>query len=490
LAIAQQNVSLRQKVFPFKERYKILKSLPYELEDDIPFLQEDAVFEAKMLGYRKNVAKILGLACPRKHVESTLQRGRDAGINPDILSVEGVALSSLFENWSHTPPELDSDQAEVVESTNVSEIKVTQPAIISLHLGHERTLLVVLQNGFPVTMRTIFWGGVEIIKNIQKRYDLPYAEALKGLREKGFVLTVSGDASPEQVSFSETISSALGPMIVEVKRSLMEIQGDFSLNYDKIEISGGVTPLLNLGPYLTEEFEIPCSSFNPLARFSFGHLNVDQESHPRLAIALGLAVEGLRAPKNPPVNFRKGDFAKKNLTLNIFWNKWNQAIKIAAVALVCFFFYSMMRETATFELLEKSKTALKKQARKSRVVGKISVVKTRLFIKQKRREQIAQKTLGRLQGINSALGIMKKLSETVPTKAQITIDIRRFRLIEEELTLEGQIAKKRNLKNLTKTFKAFSSDGNIRELKPSFKPDPNHIAFAYTFKVNRRRAAN
>ena len=51
LALQQQNVVLRFRHFPFKERFKILRSIAFELEDDIPFSQEDAVFDAKITRY-------------------------------------------------------------------------------------------------------------------------------------------------------------------------------------------------------------------------------------------------------------------------------------------------------------------------------------------------------------------------------------------------------------------------------------------------------
>src|SRR4051812_40104088 len=40
LALSQRSVSVRTVAFPFRERHKVQKSLAFELEDEVPFDQE------------------------------------------------------------------------------------------------------------------------------------------------------------------------------------------------------------------------------------------------------------------------------------------------------------------------------------------------------------------------------------------------------------------------------------------------------------------
>src|SRR6185312_10464049 len=64
----QYEVSWRRREFPFKERHKILKSLPFELEDDIPFSSDNSVFDAKITHLIGNKAEVLAVACPKEHL--------------------------------------------------------------------------------------------------------------------------------------------------------------------------------------------------------------------------------------------------------------------------------------------------------------------------------------------------------------------------------------------------------------------------------------
>ena len=48
LGVDTKQVSIRRRLFPFKERHKILKSLAFELEDGISSSQSDSISDAKI----------------------------------------------------------------------------------------------------------------------------------------------------------------------------------------------------------------------------------------------------------------------------------------------------------------------------------------------------------------------------------------------------------------------------------------------------------
>lgn len=49
VAVPQNLASTRLRFFPFSERSKILKSLPFELEEDIPFDANETLFDARIV---------------------------------------------------------------------------------------------------------------------------------------------------------------------------------------------------------------------------------------------------------------------------------------------------------------------------------------------------------------------------------------------------------------------------------------------------------
>src|ERR1700722_18507284 len=58
--------------FPFLERRKILQSLPFELEDMIPFSQDDAIFDFRTVHQKEASSKVLAVAVPKKHIQELL----------------------------------------------------------------------------------------------------------------------------------------------------------------------------------------------------------------------------------------------------------------------------------------------------------------------------------------------------------------------------------------------------------------------------------
>ena len=48
IGVRQDKVAVRQKTFPFTDRNKIAKTLPMELEDEIPFSIDNAIFDFKV----------------------------------------------------------------------------------------------------------------------------------------------------------------------------------------------------------------------------------------------------------------------------------------------------------------------------------------------------------------------------------------------------------------------------------------------------------
>src|SRR5690606_3556537 len=106
VGLPQISVISRHKVFPFRERIKIARSLPFELEDETPFDQDEAQFDFKTIQTTKSAAEVLAFIAPDETITQTLNILETAFIDPDLLSVESAATSNLFENWSEPPPDV------------------------------------------------------------------------------------------------------------------------------------------------------------------------------------------------------------------------------------------------------------------------------------------------------------------------------------------------------------------------------------------------
>jgi general secretion pathway protein L len=340
-----------------------------------------------------------------------------------------------------------------------------------------------------VATRTFYCGGRTIIKTIMKQYGIPFADAQKGLVEKGFILTSQEGASHDQITFSNAITHSFKEFNEDIKRTILEIQGDFRVRLSHCDITGGVSQLINLCPFLTQTLELPCNILRPLETFQ--RSDIPEAVGTRCAVALGLALEGAKRPANPAVNFRKGELSKENRTFRVFFERWNHAIKLAAIGIGFFYLYAFLREPFSAAIVDSSAALLRTKAQETGLKkGQTGVTQVRRYIKEKEQEIKRRKILAELQDINSALTVMDRLSQLVPQKEQITLDVRRFYLLNDTLTLEGQVTRKDSLMSLQQSLQSLSVNRQVAELTPTHPPENGHIAFAYTLKVPRRSGSS
>jgi general secretion pathway protein L len=318
---------------------------------------------------------------------------------------------------------------------------------------------------------------------------MPFAEALKGLVEKGFVLTTQDGVTREQTVFSNTITNSLFPLIDDVKRSLLDIQSEYKVKFERIDLTGGVSQLINLPAFLTQGFELPCNIVKPFQNIDRNNADLTDALVHRGGLAIGLAIEGVRRPTNPAVNFRKGELAKENQSFKLLWQKWKYTAQLAAAAFVVFFVYTMVRDSFALKLSDTAYEVLRTKAQESGLKkNQSSLSGIERYIREKQKEVRVKKTLAELQDFNSALDIMNRVSAVMPTKDQIQLDVRRFYVLNEYLTLEGEVNRKESATQIQRAITSLAVDRQVKELSPSFKPQNGRIAFAYTLKVARRGA--
>ncbi len=476
VGVSQDRVSIRNKTFPFREKVKILKSLPFELEDEIPFDQDKAIFEAKIVKFTGGSSEVLACATPNKYIDDIIKLSNEAGLDPDVISTDGFALSNLFTNWWMAPPEAET-------------LGETTGADIYLHMGHSKTILMVMQNQTLIETRSIQIGGLEIVKAIQKTYEISYAEGLKGLQEKGFVLTKNDGATKDQITFSNAIVKALNPLVNELKKTIVEIESEKSISIQNIQLLGGVSHLVNIAPYLSNKLGIICTPISHLSSGIKVYAAQTNELQKDSAIAIGLAIEGLRKPKNPPVNFRKGAFTKAGANATVFWKKWKKSVQYVSAALVLFAIYSYSREMLAVNLASKATEALSNVARSPAVglkgaqarPGAIST-----FIREKKKEISDHQKLADLKVINSPLEIINKISSSLPQRRTLPVDIRQFAVRSEFVVLQGEVSSQDQLNTIKSLLRNLASDKKLQELPPSIASKDGRMVFHMSFKMDRK----
>ena len=207
------------------------------------------------------------------------------------------------------------------------------------------------------------------------------------LAEKGFFLTSKEGATPDQVAFSDVLANTLQALIVEIQKTIADAKAEHKVQFEKGIIFGGLSHMINLGAYLTLHLNVPCNTLNPLSLLESIDVASTIEVEKGSAVAIGLAIEGLRKPRFPAVNFRKGDFSKQGQNFKLIWQNNKPVILGLAAIYVLLFVYSIVRTDLATSNLEAVDAATKSLAKSPVLAGavniKAGVIKN--FIKDKKK---------------------------------------------------------------------------------------------------------
>ncbi len=492
IALPQSSVSVHNKKFPFRERPKILKSLPFELEDEIPFDVDDSIFDAKIVEVVGDLSTVLTVACPSDSIKELLSLAKDGGFDPDIVSVEGLALANCFEDWGAPPP----DATVVAKAPGYDDPTIIgvapQTSRLVIHIGHKRTLILAYRSSELIAVRSTLWGGLDIADSLSRTFSLPILEAIQVLKTKAFVLMNSAGATRDQLAMSQAVGSALDPLMQELRLILLELRSNFSTNFSKIELFGGVSLIQNLCPYVTKALETPTNLGHHLNQ----HKNIRVQMTPFMeassGVAIGLALEAMRRPRNPAINLRKGEFVRENKQLKLFWETWRIPIQVGLTAFAALTIYSFARGTVTDSMVTAVDERLKDMATniaglKGTKAGETGVEK---YIKNQKTAIKNREALQGLESYTSAMDILSKLSEklpvTLPPAGGRGLEVSHININNDDVTIEGHALTADLMPKIDAALNEIARPKSVnKQNSAGVKPGPGQ-AFSNRFKINRK----
>ena len=474
MGLPQRDLLVRLRRFPFTERLKILKSLPFELEEEIPFSLENALFDAKVVQNYPRRSEVLGIAAPRAKVEKIWKLARDGNFQLNVLSSEGVALGNLLENWLQGIPQSPAEPAE--------DFPVRTEMEVLLHIGHKHSVLVVASGGRTIGMRSILFGAHEIIQALSHKYEIPAVEAAHEFRQKAFLLLSKEGATYEQTFFSDTVAHALRPLVQELKLSLLEIEADLHGSVNEIWLSGGGAQIQNLHAFLTTQVSRVVNRFTFPADYQFTQ---GQGVEARFGVALGLAVEGLRKPRDPAVQFLQGEYAPQNKRLQEFLQTWGPSLKVAAAGFVIFWIFSSLRLSQSDELVTLSLDQLKKQARQTAglSVKQANETSVRRYLKDQKKKSDEMKALSQILKTGTALDVLNQVHQILPSRDNLKLQVSHFRVQGESVEMKGTVQRPEDLTTLENGLKQLAKKG-VEKRTPDAGAAQG-VPFAYAFEVDR-----
>ena len=473
-SVRQHFISNRKLFFPFREKIKIQKSLAFELEDHLPLSVDKTIYDSRIIRYKGSSAEVIAMACVMDEVEKTINLFNRCHIDPDIVTPEISAIANLYEKWSQPPKEMTTDEH--------------LPDKLIVHLGHSRTLVGLVNQGYLVWGRNIMWGAEKIATSISQSLHIPSLEALEMMPTKALILLSLQDASFEEKKISDAITTALDPLIQSLRLTLITSSVEYNCKVENIELLGGVSGVKNIAPFITKALEKPTKLVNPLDKGTGEFQHQKQMGHV-FHMALGLAIEGLKRPNNPPINFRQMQFAKKNKTFEKLWNKWGYTGKLLATTYLIYLIYGLGMNHLSTHLKEVSNNTLVSQA--DQVAGlteaNATPSKIKKFIETNNRKVKVMEVYRKLEKIQSPVELIHSISQSLPSNEKNkSYEVRKLIVKNNKVDIQGTARSQKIIDNLSEVLKKLAIKNKVLNIPITIEKEDGKKSFAFSFKVERK----
>ena len=468
----QNEISVHTLHFPFKERYKIKKSLPFEIEDKLALFSKDSLIsDVKIINRSENSTTVLVFSSFRENIVKLIETVNKLRIQPFIVSCEASAVSNLFEKKLKKDHKDHKKQKEQNEQNETNE-KQDQHRECELYvkIGHTHTMIMVFSQGLMENVYSFEWGVSACIRKIALKYEIPFHSAMEQFCEKAFVLSQDKGYTGSQIEFSKAIQEPLGILVHKMQLLLLELQGEKKYNCKKLFITGGGAQIRNLQAFLSKELNLPCSRVEHPPGYPDWNLRNNEQQQNNLITALGTALEGMKNIKNPAINFLKGDLAVKINPIAAISPRWKQNLLLIIAGLVFLNLYSFLRAQQSETLSNKIQNIFRRESiRTARLSPKnISIEKVKIFMEDQKNILKHSELSKELKQIPSALDRIKSLSTAIKKNEKWDMDIKQLNIKDNKIQIEGEILSlyvedlKNQLQELAKvnTFKNLSADLN------------------------------
>ncbi|MEK7203243.1 MAG: pilus assembly protein PilM, partial [Patescibacteria group bacterium] len=214
----------------------------------------------------KNNIKVLLIAAPRVLVKKYIDIFKLTRINLLSLETETFALIRAL---------LGSDKS----------------TIMTVELGAATTDLSIVSQSLPLLNLSIDIGGLTITKAIGNDLNIGLERAEQFKYDLGINLIESRDNI-----IPKTIIETISPIVNEIKYAIDLFQNKNNKKVEKIILSGGSALLINFADYLSKILDINVIIGNPWSCVSYpvNLKPIIEEIGPRFAIAIGLAMRGIK----------------------------------------------------------------------------------------------------------------------------------------------------------------------------------------------------
>lgn len=413
IAVPSRKTTFRTIDVPTRDKKAVLSAVQFELEDELPFPIEKSHFAYSLVSTGAPPVKVFVQTTMRETIEEQLQMLFAAGVDPEVLTTESWAIRGLHQKLSSDLP--------------------TDENYLLVDCGETRTVFHALYNGIPVVNREVIWGGRNLTQALAQKYGQNDQLAEKSKLDHGFILTQDqrATATTEQVELSDTLYQPFLDLIWEVRQAEFAFKSATGQSLTKIYVTGGASLLPGFARTIEEAIGTPVRPFRALSQIAGTGVTYSEQTDATHSLALAVALSFVSTDRGQTLNFRRGDFSKRQRAVQIDASELKYPIAMGGAFFLCAMLSLGIQTYVYKNRLDETEKRLEKNIKT--FFGQVSPTLVKSYLKNPallktkiKEEKTKVENFSKLAepNANSPLQYLNRLSQTVP-KA-ITVDLVKY----------------------------------------------------------------
>ena len=418
-SLPQNFVSSFSLELPFKERFKILKTIPFEVEDHTPFQANKVLFDARVCKIKDNKSHILSFVTPEEAVQDYLQMLETVEYPIHLLSCSVASLANLLETWNRP----------LSQPQNTDSSKDTY-----LYLGIENSYLFFYKGGWLQHVSTLDWGCGGIVDEMQAHYKLSREKTWEEFFNKAFLLTQVKGFTKEQVFFSNLVKKHIELLIPKFNLLKMSLVAKKDFEISQVLLFGPGAMIKNLSGFLSDQLALSVYKSKYLTAFP----EWNWREKPSALITVGLTLEGLKRHPYPGLNFLH--FQKEASSLVSLGSVKNRVFA-SLLIFVLFFAYAFVKKYETGKILEKVQDVFQAYAQKIAYLpeNNIKTNQVESFLKEQDKKREAEGYIQKELSQPSPLTALEKLVMKVGSAEDWDLKVRHLKISGLQVEIKGSL---------------------------------------------------
>jgi general secretion pathway protein L len=406
--------------------------------------------------------RVLTYAMKRERAEALIELGKHCGFDPrGILACGGGAV-------------------RLVERTPSLVRARTDGAVAVIDIGHERTDVIVVAGGKVVFSRSISRAGKQVTEAIAREplWNLSFADAERAKHSDGFVASAAEPATSDAwARIHQVTITELQPFARDIRQTLAACRARTGFAPIAALLVGGGAKLRGMGSFLTEQLAIPAwrptnDDIVALAGPKLGAEGATAAPVESAAMTIGMAYDA--AGGRPMFDLRSGSLALR-VDLSFLRAK---AVPLGAAMLVMAAFAAGSAYADLYRLRKAEKI----------LTARLATATQEVFNAPKTADEVLESSGPGGSGPGGSLSPMPKMSaydllleisNKVPTKEKITLDLDQITIGDKTVDIQGQAKKSEEVDTLVGELKKIECFTHVQPT--STDPLPNG---GMKFKIN------